>query len=271
MMEIKFFGTRGSYPQSGPAFTKVGGHTSCVRLKIEDQWFVIDAGSGLVNVYEEMIEGLAEKVTVFLSHLHLDHILGLPFFAGTWSDKFTMHIYSGTAQPYGGIRQCLERLFAPPFFPVPLSDVPSTIFFHDFKMGLSLHPAPAITVKTIPLDHPNGACGYRFMSGDKSLVYLSDTAHSSKFMTSFERFCYEADVLIYDASFTPEEFEEKPTWGHSTWEMAAYLAQKAKVKTLYLYHHEPTHTDEELSHIEKQTQVLFPNTHLAKDGLHFSL
>jgi phosphoribosyl 1,2-cyclic phosphodiesterase len=270
-MDIKFYGTRGSYPQSGPDFVKAGGHTSCVRLTIDDQLFVIDAGSGMVNLHEEVLANSWQKMNLFLSHLHLDHIFGLPFFAGIWDPGFTFHIYSGMAQAYGGVRQCLERVFAPPFFPVPLAQVPSTIFFHDFKVGFSLHPAPGVTVKTIPLDHPNDACGFRFNYRDKSVVYLSDTAHSAKFMTSFERFCYEADVLIYDASFTPEEFEEKPTWGHSTWQMAAQLARKAHVKKLFLFHHAPTHTDAELADIERQTQSLFPAAELAVDGLEYTL
>ncbi len=270
-MEVKFYGTRGSYPQSGPAFVHGGGHTSCVRIAIEDQLFIVDAGSGLVNLQDEITHNSSRKLSLFLSHLHLDHIIGLPFLPCLWESGFSFHIYCGTAQPYGGVRACLERIFAPPFFPVPLTQVPSTIFFHDFKMGFSLHPDPGITVKTIPLDHPNGACGYRFDHGGKSLVYLSDTSHSPKFMTSFERFCYQADVLIYDASFTPEEFEEKPTWGHSTWNMAAHLARKAHIKKLYLFHHAPSHTDDHLMEIEQKTQGLFSPTALAVDGLTFSL
>jgi ribonuclease BN (tRNA processing enzyme) len=269
-MDIKFYGTRGSHPQSGQKFAKMGGHTSCVRLSVADSLLIIDVGSGFVSCYEEVLEKGLGEVIIFLSHLHLDHILGLPFFPGIWDGKMTFHIYNGTALPYGGTRQCLEQIFAPPYFPVPLATAPSTVFFHDFKVGATLHLKSNIAIQTINLDHPNGGCGYRFDHQGKSVVYLSDTAHSDQILSEFEKFCHKADVLIYDTSFTPEEFHDKPTWGHSTWQVAAHLAQSAQVRQLFLYHHAPWHTDAELYDIERQAQTIFPNTKLSYDGLEFS-
>jgi phosphoribosyl 1,2-cyclic phosphodiesterase len=267
MIQLKFFGTRGSYPQSGSSFIKIGGHTSCVGLMIDHHLYVIDAGTGLISLANDLKRLAIKHIDIFLSHLHLDHILGLPFFAPIWEEGFVFNIYSGTAQPYGGIRRCIEQVFQPPFFPVPFEKIPSTVYYHDFKVGTVLHPRPMVFMRTVELDHPNGACGYRFEHRGKNIVYLSDTVHSPELENVFRQFAQGADALIYDAAFTPEEYQEKPTWGHSTWVEAARLAKAAEVKTLYLYHHAPWHTDEQLLEIEHKTRALFPETVLAYDGL----
>lgn len=269
-LSLDFWGVRGSYPQSGPDFVRVGGHTSCVSLTHGEQMVVFDAGTGLVNLGQKIANTGLQSIDFLLSHFHLDHVFGIPFFLPIWNPSTKINFFSGVAKPFGGTYQSLKQIFSPPYFPVPWDDFPSHRHYTDFTIGDIVH-AGGLDIQTIHLDHPGGGSGYRIEKNGKIIVYLSDTAHSPDIFSSFVPFTQDADVLIYDATFTCEEFAIHPDWGHSTWMKGIDLAKEANVKKLVLFHHDPSHTDEKMDEIKSAACVLFPNTVIATEGLRIDL
>lgn len=266
--EVRFWGVRGSFAECAPEFSGVGGHTSCVSVLSHDTIVIFDAGTGLIDCGRWILEkhsGL-RHIFLFLSHAHLDHITGLPAFQPLLSRDFAIHIFGGTFHLYGGCENVLNTLITPPYFPVTLEQLPAEITFHDITPGESVQINSKLAIHTIALNHPDGGCGYRLADGHKSLAYLSDTTHSTETDKTFQDFCQNTNMLIYDATFTDEEFAKHPDWGHSTWREAVRLAQKAHVQNLALFHHNPTHTDTMMNAIEKEAQSLFPQAFVSKQG-----
>lgn len=269
-MKITFWGTRGSYPIASPQTIKVGGRTSCVSVEIDGRLFILDAGTGLIPLGESSQIQHYDQATILLSHLHLDHIIGIPFFKPIWLKDWSINFYSGMAKPYGGLEKTLERCFKPPYFPVPWKGFTAKRFCHDVNAGQILNFG-AVSVNAIDLDHPGGACGYRLSHQGRAIVYLTDTGHNDLSRPEFARFSRDADLLIYDSTFTEAEFAHHTNWGHSTWEEATALAKAAKVRHLALFHHNPDHTDTEMYNILNQAQARFPDTILAIDGLEWQI
>lgn len=270
-VKITFWGTRGSYPISRKNSTFSGGNTSCVSIEANDKLIILDAGTGLIRLGESNLIRQYTSATLLLSHLHHDHIFGLPFFKPIWDQSFAINFYCGIGTAYGGLKKALETCFSPPYFPVPWSNFPAKISYYDFLPGNSFNIAENLSIQTVALDHPGGGCGFRINSNSKSIVYLTDTIHSQKTEKSFINFCKEAELLIYDATFTPDQFHHHQHWGHSTWLAATDLAKAATVKKLALFHHHPNHTDNDLTEILAQASTKFPETFLAIDELSLTM
>jgi ribonuclease BN (tRNA processing enzyme) len=265
--QVDFWGVRGSTQQCGPQYVNIGGHTSCVSVLVNKNLYIFDAGSGLLNCGQWLLsQTRPEKIYIFLSHAHLDHITGLPFFAPLWSKDSELHIFAASLVPYGGLRNTLSRVFSPPYFPVPWSQIPSKIHLIDLDILQSLHLSDSIIVEAIELNHPGGASGYRMRNKNLSIAYISDSAPLAK-PERLIKFVKDADLLIYDATFTDKEMKEKPEWGHSTWREGTILATQAKVKKLALFHHNPLHTDTMMQKIEGEAQAKFSDTFVAKQGM----
>jgi phosphoribosyl 1,2-cyclic phosphodiesterase len=155
-----------------------------------------------------------------------------------------------------------------PMFPVPLETMRSQIKFEDFHAGDPIELFPDLTVATVALNHPNGGTGYRVDYDNKSLCYLPGTEHvPGEVDQKLVDFVRDADLLIYDASYTEEEFAEKRGWGHSTWQAGVRLAKAGQVKRLALYHHEPGHDDSFLRKIEGNAKQEWLNAFMARDGM----
>jgi phosphoribosyl 1,2-cyclic phosphodiesterase len=265
--QVNFWGVRGSTPQSGPDFVKVGGHTSCVSVLVNKSLYIFDAGTGLIDCGQWILsQEKPEKIYLFLSHAHLDHITGLPFFAPLWLKDWELHIFAASLAPYGGLQNILSRIFAPPYFPVSWSQVPSKIHLTDLDISESLHLLDHMIVETIELNHPGGSSGYRMKHGDLSLAYITDSAPMPE-PEGLINFVKGVDLLIYDATFTDKALQEKPDWGHSTWREGTKLAIQANVKQLALFHHDPLHTDTMMQATEIEAQAKFANTFVAKQGM----
>lgn len=268
--KITFWGTRGSYPIASPSTLQTGGRTSCVSVEWQNTLFILDAGTGLIALGDELRIKNYTQAHLLLSHVHLDHILGIPFFKPIFHKNWTLNFYASIAAPYGGLEKVLSTCFSPPYFPLEWEKFPSRRLCHDFSEGQCL-TIKGHSVRTLSLDHPGGACGYRLELQDKSIVYLTDTKHTPALTTQFIEFCQNTDLLIYDATFTDEEFALHPDWGHSTWHAATVLAQAAGVKKLALFHHNPAHTDQQMQQILNQAVEVFPETLLSYDGLEVTL
>ncbi|MEI8295611.1 MAG: MBL fold metallo-hydrolase, partial [Alphaproteobacteria bacterium] len=205
MWQVNFWGVRGSTPQTGPDFVEVGGHTSCVSVTAGKNLYIFDAGTGLIDCGEWILSReKPEKVYLFLSHAHLDHITGLPFFAPLWLKDWEMNIFAASLASYGGLHKTLSRIFTPPYFPVSWEEVPSKIHLTDLNALEPLRLPDGVSVETIELDHPGGSSGYRMKHNNLSLAYISDSSPmpGSENLTSFVK---DVDLLIYDATFTDEE------------------------------------------------------------------
>ena len=271
---VEFWGERGSIPVSSSLYNDFGGHTSCVSVTHKKNIFIFDAGSGLRDLGEKMKETGINQATLILSHMHFDHIIGLPFFAPIWNPNFQLTLLSAHCYEKGGLKKFLENyVFKDPLFPVNLSQIPAHIKYIDCPPRESLTFFQDYRLDIAPLNHPGGGSGYRLHCPEgPSVAYISDTEHvPGHDDPNVLKLMHDTDLVIYDAMYTEEEFSKKYGWGHSTWTEGLRLAQKAGTKRLALYHHDPSHTDDILLKIEEEAQKLWAQCFMARQGMKISL
>lgn len=267
-MKVKYYGTRGSLPVPGKDTIKYGGNTACVRINNGSTLIIMDAGTGLRKLGNELMEtefaqgkGVAH---IFFSHAHWDHISGFPFFAPAYIKGNRFFLY-GCHNPDSPLRQILSRQQNWINFPVSLEEMASHIEFIDLQAGQKIKCA-TINISCFALNHPAGAFSYACSVSGKKVVYASDYEHEAEFDLKLADFAGEADLLIYDAMFTPEEYQFKKGWGHSTYLEGIKIANSAGIKQLHLFHYNPEHSDQHIDEIERLAQKLFPQTFASKEG-----
>lgn len=272
--DITFWGVRGTMPTPGQSTLAYGGHTSCVQMRCGDARLIFDAGSGLFPLGED--ETLLDA-DLFLSHTHIDHILGLGFFSPAFRAGASIRLWAGHLRESGlALREVLERVFSPPIFPLTLEDFKAELSFTDFAAGEDV-PAPhlaakGIQIKTMPLNHPDCATGYRVEYKGRSACYITDVEHLKGGLdTQLIDFISDADLLIYDCTFDDRDFERFVGWGHSTWQQAARLCDAAGVKQLAVYHHDPARSDEALDAIKAELNKRRAKDVIAQEGLSIQL
>ncbi len=282
-MNIKFWGVRGSIPTSGPAYVRYGGNTPCIEVHTDDDTlFILDAGTGIRGLGDHLtVPGTPLSASILITHPHWDHIQGFPFFKPAFVRGNSITIVGPQRADIP-----LERIIADQmtniYFPVQLHELHATIAFHsvleeEFMIG-------SARIRTMYVNHPGFTVGYRIESAGKSLVYISDNesfdAATMKNATNFEQsvldrfrlqngdgnqriydFARDADVLIHDATYTPEEYADKKTWGHSHYEFTLHVARQANVKRLYLFHHEPSRTDDAVDEIVRHCTEIIARRH----------
>ena len=269
-LTVRFWGVRGSIPTPGANFLEFGGNTACVEIRLGDRLFIIDAGSGLTGLGRALKAKTPQQVDILLSHLHHDHVSGLPFFGPALSSACTIRTFCGNL---GGesAKGALDTLFSPPFFPVSLDALPATFEHVGFKAGDMLPCGGDTRIATTPLLHPGGATGYRFDHGGRRVCYLSDLEHTEAGPAShLVRFCKGADLVIYDCMYTSSEYVGCKGWGHSTWPAGLALCKAAAVKSLAAFHHHPLHGDAELEAIEADMAGSTPFAFMAREGQTFT-
>jgi len=288
---VEFYGVRGSCPCSDPALARYGGATACVAVEAGDGSppLLLDLGTGCRNLGERLLEryfpcspvpvgppphppgeaGSAERhgasgerlrLAVFVSHLHFDHVQGLPFFGPAIRPDVRLDIF-GPLQS-----DSLEAAFAafvqPPYFPIRLDEIPSELRFVGLDDGAEVEVGPArVTAREIP--HVGSTLGYRVEVGGVVVAYLSDHQAPESggrvvptVAQSAVDLCMGADLVVHDAQYTDEEFARKRTWGHSTHEYAVEVAAEAGAARLALFHHDPTHDDAALDRIGEEASFL---------------
>ncbi len=273
-MQIEFHGVRGSLASPSATNAGVGGNTSCVEVRAGGQRIVFDAGTGLRNLGDRLMASGASHTTILLSHLHWDHIQGLPFFTPLYVPGNRVDVMSG---PNGhmDLRSALKKQMSPPFFPVSIDDVAPQITVRDLGPSERFNLGD-LRVTTAKLNHPDPVYGYRLDFAGRSVVYATDTEHYSCLDPNLVRLAQGADVLIYDAQYTPEEYcgEDGPSrvgWGHSTYVAATDLAKACGVGQLVLFHHDPKRNDEDVLDVESRARLLFPRTVAAREGMEIDL
>ncbi len=271
--KVKFWGVRGSIACTSSDHIIYGGNTSCVEISAGGTVIVLDAGTGIRGLGRDLMERGVRSAVLLLSHTHWDHICGFPFFAPAFSDGFSVRIRAGhlTGKP-GGIRGVMENQMDTPTFPVPLSALKGSLSFEDFAAGQSFALGEDVLVRTAPLRHPNGATAYRVEHAGVAVCYVTDTEHvPGEPDRNILGLIENADLVIYDSTYTDAEFPAKVGWGHSTWEEGLRLCRAAGVRRLAIFHHDPDHDDRFMADVEDKARRAWDGTLVARDGMELTM
>ncbi len=276
---VTFYGVRGSTPCAGPQYARYGGQSSCVVLEAPDQLpIVFDLGTG-IRQYGLCCDGTFQG-TALLSHLHWDHVQGLPFFLPLHQPGAVLDVF-GPRQEEGQLGDVFAQMMRPPFFPIRPSELGGDVRFHgtgddDFPVGLA-------KVRSRFVRHVGATLGFRVDWNGTSIAYLPDhgpgttPAHADDFVPpEVLELCDGVDVLIHDAQHTPSEYEAKRHWGHCTVDYAVLVAREAGARRLVLFHHDPLHGDDDMDVIgdeaaEMAARMGVPELVVAREGLRMHL
>ncbi len=260
-MKVTLWGTRGSLPTPGPETVRYGGNTSCVEVRATDgAVLVLDAGTGIRRLGASLA-GSVRRVDLLLTHLHMDHIQGLGFFAPLFDPRVSVHLW-GPASITQSLGDRLGRYLSPPLFPVHLRDLPCTLQIHEVPRE-EIRIGPFRVVAQV-VCHPNATVGYRITQGNATLAYLPDheptlglrAGYLGGDWTSGYGLAVGADLLIHDAQYTAREYAERVGWGHSAMPDAFAFAALAGVKHLVPFHHDPDHSDGDIDRMITSTIAL---------------
>jgi len=258
-LRLKIWGCRGSVATPGSETVTYGGNTSCVEVLLDgDAALVLDAGTGIRELGFDLARRGTRQIHLFLTHLHLDHVEGLRFFAPLWDPKVTLDVW-GPRSPVLGLRERILRSFSPPLFPLDFRDVPAHVSFHDLPAepwrddGVSL-------VSELVL-HPGPTLGFRVEEGRTAVAYLPDHEPA---MAGIEgrtpdwisggAIAAGADLVLHDAQYLDEEYDSKMGWGHSSINQAVAFCRAVDARRLVLFHHEPQRSDPELERLEARAR-----------------
>lgn len=280
-MIFTIWGSRGSLATPGAATLEYGGNTSSVELELDDYTTVVlDAGTGIRELGLRLANRSPTPIHLLLTHLHLDHIAGLPFFAPLWDPRAQIHIYAPDS-PLESAEDAIARYMSPPLFPVPISEVPAQVTFHDlpeeaWKLG-------SARVRAEPVTHRGPTVGFRLEETGRSLAYIPDhepysgsepVAVKPEHLSGY-RLAREASVLIHDAQYLEEEYAARSGWGHSSVAHAVAFARAARAGRLVLFHHDPLHSDGALAVLEARAAELWNGRtqppQLAREGMRVNL
>lgn len=315
MMKVKFYGVRGSIATAGDETRRYGGNTSCVAVELgaggsQPTTLIFDAGTGIRKLGNDLLKRGPVDAHLFFSHLHWDHIQGFPFFAPAFIPGNRLHVYgvqspldvqgdpitaelnlatleqleqNGPEVDTSSVRAAMAAQMTPPNFPVGLDAMRASLEFLDVPYGERLRVGPRgaeAVIRHAGVDHPNGCVAWRVDHGGRSMVYATDLELAEgKGGAVFEGLvdlARGADLFIFDAMYTPEEYEGKGTfsrrgWGHSTFEMGAAVSEAAQVGQLALFHHDPGHDDACMDELGARAKARFSSTFVAHEGLEVSL
>jgi len=252
-VRVTFWGTRGSLPSPRPGTIRYGGNTACVSVALGDgSDIVLDAGTGIHRLADFGSD--TTRVDVLLSHLHMDHIIGLGFFGALFQPDLEVHLW-GPPSATLDLHTRLSRYLSPPLFPVRLRDLPCRLVLHDVPRGTFDLPGATVTADLVC--HPGPTVGYRVEADGATLAYVPDHEpaladgafpRSAEWTSGFPLMA-GADLLIHDAQYTDEEYAAHVGWGHCTILQAMALAEAAEVATLAAFHHDPSHNDAQLDRL----------------------
>ncbi|MBF2078957.1 MAG: MBL fold metallo-hydrolase [Synechococcales cyanobacterium T60_A2020_003] len=272
---VRFWGVRGSIACPGPETVRYGGNTSCIEVKVGGHRLIFDGGTGLRVLGQSLLAEMPLTAHMFFTHSHWDHIQGFPFFVPAFIPGNHFRIYGAIAPNGSTIEQRLNDQMLHPNFPVPLQIMGAHMEFCDIDVGEPVRLGDVL-VQNALLNHPGEAVGYRVSWNGHSVAYVTDTEHfPDRLDDNVVWLARNADVMIYDATYTDEEYysekSSKVGWGHSTWQEAVKVAEAANVKKLVIFHHDPLHSDDFMDKVKEDTAKRFPSSVVAWEGLEIDL
>jgi len=272
---VHFWGVRGSIASPGAETVRYGGNTPCVEMRAGQERLIFDGGTGLRVLGQSLLPQMPVTAHMFFTHSHWDHIQGFPFFVPAFIKINKFSVYGAVAPNGATIQQRLNDQMLHPNFPVPLQIMGADLKFFDIEVGKAVQIGD-VKIENALLNHPGEAVGYRVNWQGYAAAYVTDTEHFPDRLDENVLFlARNADLLIYDATYTDEEYssEKSPKvgWGHSTWQEAVKVAKAANVKKLVIFHHDPLHNDEFLDRVGEQVAQKFPNSLMAREGLSIQL
>ena len=254
-MRIKFWGTRGSIAVPGKRTTIYGGNTTCLEITLKSgRKVIIDSGTGIRALGDKLVEENKDvDIHLLITHIHWDHILGFPFFAPINNPSSRISV-DGYPTCMKGLKYTFDNKMGDGFFPIKFDDLKAEVRYLD-RLGHGELEIDGTVIESIPLQHPQGGFGFRFREGEKTLVFITDNelredTGDVKSLEEYIKFCKDADILIHDSQYTPQEIDERRGWGHSDYQTTFNLAHMANVKRLILFHHDPSRTDPEVKAIK---------------------
>ena len=297
---LKYWGVRGSYPAPFDSHMRTGGNTSCVEIRDGNHIVICDAGSGIIPLGNALMQQDAiREITIVLTHYHWDHISGLPFFVPAFAPGFKINFF-GPGQSQAEVEKHLSDQMKAPYFPVETETWLANIEYLDSRKGI-LERGP-ITVEHFNVHHPGSTYGYRIHAGRKTIVYASDNELSfinqsidqrkAEFDEDEQRLLEEmkeeakwrsiefmegVDLLIHDAQYTPADYAKKRGWGHSCYIDTVHSAMDARVKNLWLFHHDPNYDDDTIDDLHRHSVELITERksktvcHVAREGIQIDL
>ncbi len=293
-LSVRFWGVRGSYPTPGAHTMRHGGNTACIEVQAGAHTLILDAGSGIIRLGEDLLHRSPEQplhLSLLITHAHGDHLVGFPFFAPLFEPRATIDIFGPTLQGRT-IEKILAPIMAPPYFPVDMHTLPSLRRFYTIATEQCISWLPGAdslphiagdsyieqgadlrVLAKFTSSHPmNGAIHYRIEYAGQSIVYATDVEWDEGCAQDFLDFARGADLLIHDAQYTAEDYAlSKHGFGHSTVDMATDAARAAGAGTLILFHHEPTYDDAALDALEKNAQASFARSYSAYEGMNIDV
>lgn len=266
-MTVRFWGVRGSIACPGASMARYGGNTPCVEVRCGNQVLIFDAGTGIRPLGNFLRDDAScTSFDVFLSHCHIDHVIGLPFFAPLFVKDNAVRVWAGNLKPDSGVEHAVRKLMSLPLFPIEIEAFKARVEFCDFLAGDTLSPRPGVTLRTARLNHPGGATGYRIDYGDRSIAYLTDIeCGDGPFDPAVLALARGAALVILDTTYTDEELPSHVGWGHSSWQQGVRLAEAAGAGQLCLFHHDPEHDDAFMDQIAKEADAARPGTIAASE------
>lgn len=268
MFRTRFWGVRGSIACPNSHYMKYGGNTSCVSVECGSDLIIFDTGTGIRALGNYMLNEKINKASIMFSHTHWDHINGFPFFKPAYTSGVELNIFCGNLrQSDSNIFDVLSSQMKNPTFPVPIEIMQAEMNYNDFLAGESFLLNPDIEVKTTLLNHPKGATGYRVNYLGNSVCYITDTEHRiGEPDKNILNLITDADLVIYDATYTDEEYPKYAGWGHSTWQEGIRLCTEVGVKKMAIFHHDPAHDDACLSAIDIKAKNMWSGSFIATEG-----
>ncbi|MBU0506165.1 MBL fold metallo-hydrolase, partial [bacterium] len=272
---IKFWGVRGSLAAAGPQTVKYGGNTPCVEISCGKTVIICDAGTGIRAMGASRPARSINEAHILLSHIHFDHVIGLPFFEPLY-DKHNFFTIISPEYSGSDLRYHLGNLINPPYFPINILSVPADLSFKSMP-ARGLH-IDKIKVQAFRCNHPDGSYAFKFhLPSGKTLVHISDNEPSPQLEKSLAPWLQDTDILIHDAQYTPEQYKIKIGWGHSPYTYPIRLAAKAGIKKLIMFHYDPGATDKDLDKLKTEArkfvrkEKLKLDIELAKEGMALSI
>lgn len=252
-MRVTLWGVRGTFPAHGPQFRRFGQATCCIGIDTADAHLLLDGGTGLRAAGLALAARPAlHPIHIMLSHTHADHVFGLNQFAPFWRADARIILWT---PPYPGQRQAVRAMLQPPLFPVPMAEFPARVTFRQLPFDRVIEPSGRSVARVFPVRHPGGAVGFRIAAEGATLAYVTDHEHGDEeHDAEIARACAGADLLLYDATYTPDEMDARRGWGHSSWQAGLALRQAARARRTLLIHHAPDRTDAMLQAIQARVR-----------------